>query len=140
MSELEDRINSLLSDPDQMGKIAQMAKSLMDGSGGNDGGGGGGETLAQAIGSALGGESKAAASSGSGLDGLDAGMLASLGKLMGGGAAGGGSDKRQLLEAMMPYFSDKRREKMKKALRVAQMAKIAGVVFSEYGGEKKDGV
>jgi hypothetical protein len=134
MNELEDRISSLLNDPDQMGKIAQMAKSLMDN--------GGGETLAQAIGGALGGEKRAESglSSGSGLDsGLDAGMLASLGKLMG-GAASGGSDKRQLLEAMMPYFSEKRREKLKKALRVAQMAKIAGVVFSEYGGEKKDGV
>ena len=31
MSELEDKINSLLSDPEQMEKITQMARSLMGG-------------------------------------------------------------------------------------------------------------
>jgi len=33
MSEFEDRLNSILNDPEQMDKIASMAKSLMGGGG-----------------------------------------------------------------------------------------------------------
>ena len=42
MSEFEDRINSVLNDPEQMDKIANLAKSLMGGDGqGADAGDGG---------------------------------------------------------------------------------------------------
>ena len=43
MSEFEDRINSVLNDPEQMDKIANLAKSLMgggDGQGADAGDGG----------------------------------------------------------------------------------------------------
>ena len=42
MSELEDKINSILGDPKQMEQITKVARSLMGGAGGESGGEAGG--------------------------------------------------------------------------------------------------
>lgn len=130
MSELEDKLNSLLNDPEELGRVTEMAKGLMDS--------GLGDKLSGLFG---GGEQKAAAESkptpkvaGSGDMILDSGMLAGLGKMM--SAASKGSDKTALLSAMKPYLAEKRRNKMDRAMKIARLAKIAGVALSERGGDR----
>ena len=113
MSELEDKINSLLSSPEDMEKITKLAQSFM---------GGGGEQTSG---------TEAQPNLASMLGGLDPGMLASIGKIM--SKAGTGSDKSAMLSAMGPYLGEKRREKMAKAIQIARIAKLAGTAFSEYG-------
>lgn len=121
MSELEDKLNSLLSDPEQFGKVAQMAKSLMDG--------GLGDRISQAFGGAeapVGGDGAGTQSA------PDAEMLAGLGRVM--SAAGTGSDKTALMEAIKPYLAEKRRGKVDRALKIARIARIAGAAFGDNGG------
>ncbi len=116
MSELEDMINSVLSDPAQMEMISGLAKSLM----------GSGQS-----------EHKADSMSTPEPDlGFDPSVLSRIGSLMSTGQQPS-NDKKALLEAMKPYLSEKRRQKMDKALRIARLAKIAGIAMGEMG-EKGD--
>ena len=102
MSEWEERINSVLNDPDQMARITQLAQSLMGTEAGAP------EAPAQPE------------------DPLPAGLLQ---LLRDGGEAPG--REQALLEAMKPYLSEKRRGKLDRALRLARMAKLAGLALGE---------
>ena len=113
MAELEDMINSVLSDPEQMNRIMGMAQSLM-----------GGDS-----------HSPSPENSGGLMDGLDPKMLLKLRQLMGGEERPGGSEG--LLRAMQPYLSQKRRMKMDKALKLARLARLAGFAMGELGGDKE---
>ena len=122
MSELEDKINNLLSSPDEMEKIAKLAQSLMGGivSGSSDNEG-------EKDGNPLEGL----------LGGIDPNMIASIGKAMSDGSQ---DDKTKLLSALAPFLAEKRRVKMTKAINIARMAKLAGVVFTDNGGGGLGGV
>ncbi len=109
MGELEDQLNSILSDPAQMEKIAGLARSLM-----------GGEAQ------------ETPPSSPPGEAGIDAGLLQRLGRAMKGG--GGGGREQALLSAMEPYLSDRRRGKLDRAMKLARFARIARLVMGETGG------
>ncbi len=120
MSEFEDRVNSILNDPAQMEKITNLAKSLMGGQpGDND----------QEEAKESGGQSSAPSD-----DVFDAATLGRISRLIN---AGKKEDSRQraLLEAMRPYLSEKRRDKMDRALRIAKVAKIAELALSELGDD-----
>lgn len=120
MSEFEDRVNSILSDPAQMEKITNLAKSLMGGqTGGQD------QEPAQEQGGLA---------SILGSDGIDAAALGRIGRLI---KAGNREDSKQraLLEAMRPYLSQKRRDKMDRALRIAKVAKIAELAIGGLGDD-----
>ncbi|MBR3474176.1 MAG: hypothetical protein IKH34_03810 [Oscillospiraceae bacterium] len=107
MSELEDRLNSILSDPEQMARIQGLAQSLM-------------------------GEGGAAPASPSGAAGeADSALLGKLGALL--GQQGGDAEKRALLEAMKPYLSEKRRSKLDRAMRLARLARAARLAMGELG-------
>lgn len=116
MSELEDRINSVLSDPEQMEKITKLAKSFMAGGQeeqSNDSGLG-------AMAGLFGGED------------IDPKMISRISRLL----KNGGGEKKQeraLLEAMMPYLSEKRRSKMNTAIKIARIAGIARAAMGEMG-------
>lgn len=133
MSELEDRINSILNDPEQMSKITNLAKSFM---GGESGGQSAGSAASEDKGGGMGGIAELARSfmGGDGDSGIDAAALGRISRIM---SAGGAQDreKRALLEAMKPYLSEKRREKMDKAMKIARLAKIAKIAMGESGGE-----
>lgn len=121
MGELEDRINSVLSDPEQLQQITKMAQSLM----GGDGGQGGGSGTAAAPGAELFSQL-----------GLDSSALGRISRLI--GAQGQSpSPSHNLLEAMKPFLSDKRRQKMDRALKIARLAKLAGLAIGETEGEGK---
>lgn len=49
-------------------------------------------------------------------------------------------EERALLEAMKPFLSEKRRNKMDKAMKLARLAGLAGIAAAEFGlGEKGEG-
>ena len=127
MSEWEDRLNSILSDPEQMNRITELANSLM--SGGADAGQTAEEPskelpdLSRLADSLLGGGS------------ADAALLGRLGRLLHSAQAVNGREEA-LLEAMKPYLSEKRRSKMDRAMRLAHMAKLAQLAMGELGGEQ----
>ena len=120
MGEFEDRINSVLSDPGQMEKIANLAKSFMAG---------GGEKQA---------ESPAEDTSAGIFDAVpDPKLLGRISRLI----QNGGGEKKQeraLLEAMLPYMSEKRRSKMTTAIKIARIAGIARAAMGEMGDEGGD--
>ena len=113
MSEFEDKINSLLNDPEQMDKIAALAKSLM-----------GGEEQSSADKSAKSND----------MDGFDPAMLGKIAGLLKNSGARE-SEQTALLNAMKPYLSEKRREKMDKAMKLAKFAEIAELAADEFGGD-----
>lgn len=129
MSEFEDRINSVLNDPEQMDKIASLAKSLM---------GGGAQSMDSGDGGMMGKLGELAKGlSGGGSAGqespaIDPAMLGKIGRLMKAGNAQS-SNERALLEAMKPYLTEKRRQKMDRALQLAKLARIARIAMGEMG-------
>ena len=110
MSELEDRISSILNDPEQMDRIAEMAKSLM------------------------GGEAPPAQAEAALPELGDPALLGRLGRLL---RSARTEDSRQeaLLQAMKPYLSERRRGKMERAIQLARMARLAQLAFQEEGAE-----
>lgn len=123
MSELEDRINSVLNDPKQMEKITKLAQSFMaGGQGGADAEGAGGDKTAGAPGD---------------IPELDPKFLNRLGTLLKSNAPEK-KRERELLEAMKPYLSEKRRSKMDRAIRIARIAGIAKLAMGEMGGDGDD--
>ena len=107
MDEFEKTLDRVLSDPKEMEKLSRLAGQLF---------GSGGEAPQEPPG------------------GPDPGMLSRLQGLMG-GASEKGNDKTRLLEALSPYLREDRREKLKKAMRLARMAKLAGTAMRKFGGE-----
>jgi len=108
MSDFEDRISSILNDPAQMSQIADLAKSLMGGGEGRSDDGG----LFSKLGGLFGAEES----------GVDSALIGKVGRLLSGGERD--SDKRALLEAMKPWLSEGRRQKMDKAMKLARVAKL----------------
>lgn len=123
MGELEDMINGILSDSTQMEQITKLAQSLMGGA------------PAQ-------GERKASAPQPGGdiLSGLgmDTETLGRISRLINGASGGKSSESQALLEAMKPYLTDKRREKVDRAMRLARLAKLAGLAMGEMGVDGDD--
>jgi hypothetical protein len=114
VSALEDKINSLLSNPEEMGKLAKMAAKLMDG----------------------GLPENSAPQKEPEESGLDPSMMATIGKIMKGLGGGGGGGKKDLVSALCPYLEEGRRRRLEKAMRMAQVVKVAGTAFSEFGGDR----
>ena len=108
VSELEEQLNSILSDPKQMEQIAGLARTLM-----------GGDREKEQAAPDLGGL------------GLDPALLQRLTRAMKNG--GGDGREQALLQAMRPYLSEKRRGKMDRALKLARLARIARLAMGETG-------
>ena len=103
MSELEERLNAVLNDPEQMARVTKLAQSLMGGAPGS------GEP-----------ENDPAAPS----PGLDPALPGRIGALL--NDAPPGQDSQQaLLRAILPALKPRRREKLEKAMRLAKLARLA---------------
>ena len=109
MSELEDRLNSILSDPEQMARISSLAQSLM----------GGDRENASSPGTEP--------APGSGVSAALGSILASPRREKPGG------DPAALLKALQPFLSEKRRQKLSRAMRLARMASLARMAMGEMG-------
>ena len=109
MSELEDKLNSILSNPEMMAQIMNMAKAF-------------GQTP---------GQEPPPEKTASSLPGFDPGMMQQIMHLAGSMSA----DKNQqaLLLALQPYLSRDRISRLEKAMRAAKMAKVASE-FLQGGG------
>ena len=105
MGELEDRLSSILNDPEQMRRISSLAQTLM------------------------GGESSAPTGNAEGPK--EGGLPGSLGSLLSPPHSGG--DKTALLEALKPWLSEKRQKKLARAMRLAQMARLARFAMGDLG-------
>ena len=111
MSELEDRINSVLNDPEQLARISAIAQSLM---------GGAPQPEAADVRRA---EAPDPASLGNGMKDLPGLDLASLSKLLRGGGAK--SPRLAALEALAPGLDERRGAKLKRAIAAARMLRAA---------------
>ncbi len=109
MGELEERLNSILSDPEQMRRISSLAQTLMGGEGGGD----------------------APPSAPKQEGGAGAGIPGALGSLLAPKESRG--DRAALLEALKPWLSEKRQRKLARAMRLAQMAGLARFAMGEAG-------
>ena len=110
MDELGEKLDALLHDPQQLGRIAQLASSLV---------GDGGETQPPS-------EPQPEPE----LD-LDMGQLRRMMSALRGG--GHDSANRHLLEAMKPYLAEKRRRKIDRAMKLARLASLAELAAGEMG-------
>lgn len=115
---LEAKIGAILSDPQQMEKISNLAMQLM-GSGSAESGNNLGEKQEEQVSSAMGREA-------------DTGLGAMLSGLMRDG--GKQSKSETLLMAMRPYLRPGRQEKLEKALRISRALRLAGTVMQGFGG------
>ena len=114
MGEFEDKLNSILSSPEDMKKIMNLAQSL----------------------SGSGGENKETCSSGglsaTSLEGLDPKMLSMISGILK-KVGSEKDDKKELVHALKPYLKKERSEALDRAVRYAKIARIARTVFSEMG-------
>ncbi len=137
MSDFEEKLNAILSNPDAMSQVMNLAQSL------NLGGGGESSSAQQedSPGPQSGGEAQSGG--GSGL-----GDLAGLGSLLGqidpamiqrmlplvGELTGGGNDERmQLLYALRPFLKPERRDKVERAAKTAKLIHIGKKLLSTMG-------
>ena len=120
MAEFDDKLNALLSNPDAMSQIMQLANSL---SGDSD------TPSAPAA-----PEPPAPRSSGSVLSSLSGGteLLGKLLPLV--QEMGRDSNARRLLYALRPYLKEDRQEKIERALQLARLFQIGRKFLSEWEG------
>ena len=131
MSELEDRLNAVLSDPQQLQRLTQMASQLMGGlAPGGDASGDAGNAGNTANNESPGNNAPAVTE---GLaDLLGGGALpAMLSRVMQNMQPG---KKSPLPEALAPYLNDERRAKLERSLRIASAARMATSAFRGMGG------
>lgn len=121
--DLSAALESVLSDPEKMEKVAAMAKNLF-------GQAGPGSEAAQPDGS---GPASTAPQNAGGPPAGDTALLSALSKAFAGGNVGK-SRSTALLMAMRPYMKPEKQAKLDKAMQIARMASIAGLVMKEYGG------
>lgn len=117
MSEFEDRLNSILNDPEQMEKITSMAQSLMGAQNAPESSGA--SSLKENLGL---------------LDNFDPAMLSRLTTAF--AKMNQPDDKQALLSALKPYLSDKRRDKLERAMKLAKLIHVAEFAFGTLGGDK----
>lgn len=120
MSEFEEKLNSVLSSPEEMEKLTRLAQSFM---------GGLSATPADEA-------PRAQTAPASPLpDGADAASLTRMLSALGGSRH---SESQELLEAIKPHLKEKRQAKLDRAMQFARMAKLAQAALSVQrdGGEK----
>ncbi|MDR1217854.1 MAG: hypothetical protein LBJ99_04610 [Oscillospiraceae bacterium] len=119
MAEFEDKLNEILSSPEQMGKIMEMARSFSGGSA---------QTASPAAGAEEGGNVGAA----TGADALDPRLFGMLTRVMGAYSTAGGDDKSALLGAISPYLDNSRRAYMEQAVQMVKFTRLARAAISEF--------
>ncbi len=137
MSEFEDKLNKILSSPEEMEKIMSIARSFTGSSGKPAEGGAAAPQAAQepqgpppaqgpldfsAVSSALGN--------------LDPKMFRFLTRLTTEYSTGK-NDKAVLLNAIKPYLREDRHAKIDRAAEIAKLARLARVAFAEFSGGDK---
>jgi hypothetical protein len=105
VSEFEEQLHAILSDPAELERIGRLASELM----------GGGEGREEGAGKGTGG-------------GAEGDVLRRLSGLLGGGGQG---ELTALLDALAPYVRPERLSRLRRALWLAGMLRVAGTVLGE---------
>ncbi len=143
MSDFEEKLNSLLSNPEAMSQVMNLAQSL------NLGGAGGGDTPpAEGDGAPPGDPGGNSGGNSAGSPGGGGGGLGDLSSLLGqldpkmiqrllplvGELTGGGNDERmQLLYALRPFLKPERQEKVERAARTARLIHVGKKLLKSMG-------
>ncbi len=131
MSELEDKLNKILSSPAEMEKIMNIARSLSGSADSQS------APTDAAAGAADDGAAADASSLGSALGSIDPKTLNLIGRLAG-EYTSGKNDKAVLLNAIKPYLKEDRRAKIDRAAEIAKLARLAKLAFKEFTGGDTD--
>lgn len=135
MSELEDKLNKILSSPAEMEKIMGLARSLSGSLGGTASGGDAGPVSGEGAGAAAPAAPDLAGIA-STLGSIDPKIFRLVTRLAG-EYTSGKNDKAELLNAIKPYLKEDRRAKVDRAAEIAKLARLAKVAFREFSGGEK---
>ncbi|MDR2615730.1 MAG: hypothetical protein LBC28_04030 [Oscillospiraceae bacterium] len=130
MSDFQETLNKLLSDPEQMGRLAELAKTFAQGQPVQSDP----PTAEEGLDALPSGAPSAGASLFSALDPKTLGFI---GRLV--GEYGAKSDKEALLRASTPYVKEPRRGKIEQAARLAKLARLARMALTELSGAEGHG-
>lgn len=125
MSEFDEKLNSLLSDPDRMAQIMQMAQSL-------SGSMAGPETAAEEAAAPLSPPAGDLLSSLTG--GLDPSLLTRMLPLLQELNSENDNGTRTLLYALRPYLKTERQDRVERALQLARLLRIGKKFFTGWEG------
>lgn len=123
MSELEEKLNALLSDPNSMAQVMQMAQQLSGAMGGQQ------ATPAPSPPPV----SQPGPDLGAALGGLDPKLLGKLLPLAGELGAGN-SAAMQLLNALRPFLKEEKQGKIERAARLARLIHVGKKLLAEWEG------
>ena len=135
MSEFEEKLNAILSNPESMGQIMNLAQSLNLGGGGEPSGEGGPaapqpeappENASSGIPDGLSGL-------GSLLGQIDPKLIGRLLPLAGELAGGGNDERMQLLYALRPFLKPERRDKVERAAKTARLIHVGKKLLQSLG-------
>ena len=118
MGEFEEKLNSILSSPKDMEKILGLARELSGSLGGGD------EQKDTAA---------AEVSPKQQSPGFDPKLLSLFTRLMG-EYNSAGSDKTAIISSIKPYVKEERRIALDRAVKIARLAHVARLAFSEFSG------
>lgn len=134
MSELEDKLNSLLSNQDAMAQVMQLAQSLsQSGAGAADSGSAASPPPPQsgaAAGNAMPGAGDLNAMLSQLTGGLDPALLSRLLPVLSQMNRNESSETSALLYALQPFLRDKRRDKVVRAAQLAKLIHLAKVFLT----------
>ena len=134
MSEFDEKLNALLSNPESMAQIMQLAQSLgVSGGGGTNQGGGfpGGGNPGGGDGGFSGGADFLSSLTG----GLDPKLLSRLLPMIRELGSGQDSNAAALMRSLRPYLKQERQEKVERALQLARLMRIGKQFLAERGGK-----
>ena len=122
MGEFEDKLNSILSSPEEMGKIMDLARSLSSSVGGG----------APQPGNASASDLPASVSA---LGDIDPRLMQIMSRIIGEYSSEKDDQKAVLLSSIKPYLKEDRREMIDRALEILKLSKIAKIAMKEFGGD-----
>ena len=135
MNDFEEKLNAILSNPESMGQIMNLAQSLNLGGGGEPSGEGGPaapqpeappENASSGIPDGLSGL-------GSLLGQIDPKLIGRLLPLAGELAGGGNDERMQLLYALRPFLKPERRDKVERAAKTARLIHVGKKLLQSLG-------
>lgn len=137
MSDFEEKLNAILSNPEAMGQVMNLAQSLNLGGGGepsgNDGTSNPPPQPPQNNAAPGGGVTDGLAGLGSLLGQIDPKLISRLLPLAGELAGGGNDERMQLLYALRPFLKPERRDKVERAAKTARLIHVGKKLLQSMG-------
>lgn len=135
MSGFEEKLNAILSNPEAMGQVMNLAQSLNLGGGEASGGAEAASPPPQAPqnNAAPGGVTDGLAGLGSLLGQIDPKLISRLLPLAGELAGGGNDERMQLLYALRPFLKPERRDKVERAAKTARLIHVGKKLLQSMG-------